>query len=210
MNNNNFLKSNLINKKKSIYNTTGCPSKGKNVEDYKNPKSCKDKKVKLLFSVDKNQGCIDDATNKIQILNEYCDGIKDNNLLQKNNNTKVNSNLSPMERYKKNITPISKLNIPNNAPQSTLNTKNNTLNTKNNTNTLNTKNNTLNTKNNTLNTKNTKTAFFPTNITKLEYKLPDKFKKIGNMNTSNTAKAGVAIGSVIVLILVFLSLILLT
>ena len=30
------------------------------------------------------------------------------------------------------------------------------------------------------------------------------------MNTSNTAKAGVAIGSVIVLILVFLSLVLLT
>ena len=66
--------------------------------------------------------------------------------------------------------------------------------------------------NNTQNNTNNEQTFnsFSVPFPKLEYKLPDRFKKIGDMNTSNTAKAGVAIGSVIVLILVFLSLILLT
>ena len=119
-----------------------------------------------------------------------------------NNNASKLTNNVPKSRTNNNISEPKPTN--NNLPKPKA-TNNNALKATNNIKKNNQVNNTQNNTNNEQ-TFNSFSVPFP----KLEYKLPDRFKKIGDMNTSNTAKAGVAIGSVIVLILVFLSLVLLT
>jgi hypothetical protein len=108
---------------------------------------------------------------------------------------------------------------PNTTSQTTNpKTTSQTTNTKSNTTlqTTNTKSNTtLQTTNPKTQTINSKTQKVPVAVTspiipKLEFKLPDRFKKIQKINPTNNTKAGVAIGSILVLIIVFLTLLILT